>query len=75
MFSNRQVNLGIIIEVFLIAALVYIPPLQSVFHTAALDLSDWLLLCIWPPLILMFEEVRKALLRRKDVKQLQKVKR
>lgn len=73
MFSNRQVNLGIIIEVFLIIALVYIPPLQSVFHTAALDLSDWLLLCIWPPLILLFEEVRKALLRRKDVKQSQKV--
>ncbi len=65
LFSNKQVNLGIIIEIILIVALAYIPPLQSVFHTAPLDISDWLLLCIWPPLILLIEEGRKAWLRRK----------
>ena len=69
LFSNKQVNVGIIFEIILIFALVYLPPLQSIFHTAALDLSDWLLLCIWPPLVLLIEEARKALVRRKDVKE------
>ncbi|MDF2942872.1 MAG: cation-transporting P-type ATPase [Herbinix sp.] len=66
-FANKQVNLGIVFEIIIIFALVYLPPLQSVFHTSALSLSDWLLLCIWPPLILLIEEVRKAVLRRKDM--------
>lgn len=66
LFSNTQVNLGIIFEIFLIFALVYLPPLQYVFHTAALDVSDWLLLCAWPPLILLVEEARKALVRGKN---------
>jgi magnesium-transporting ATPase (P-type) len=67
-FHNKQVNFGIIVEIIIIFALVYLPPLQSVFHTSALSLSDWLLLCIWPPLILIVEEIRKALARRKDRK-------
>lgn len=67
LLSNKQVNIGIIFEVLLIMALVYLPPLQSIFHTASLNVSDWLLLCIWPPLILFVEELRKAWLRRKDV--------
>lgn len=67
-FHNKQVNFGIIVEIIIIFALVYLPPLQSVFHTSALSLSDWLLLCVWPPLILIVEEIRKALARRKDRK-------
>ncbi len=65
LFSNRQVNIGICFEIFLIILLVFLPPLQSVFHTAPLNLSDWLLLCVWPPLILLIEEIRKLWLRRK----------
>jgi len=67
-FKNKQVNFGIIFEILLIITIVYLPPLQSIFHTAALNLSDWLFLCIWPPLVLLVEEIRKALLRRKDNK-------
>jgi magnesium-transporting ATPase (P-type) len=65
MFSNRQVNIGILAEIFIIIALVYLPPLQSVFHTSALNVSDWLLLCIWPPLIFFIEEARKVILVKK----------
>jgi Cation transport ATPase len=65
-FSNKQVNFGVVFELFLIMALVYLPPLQFVFHTAALNVSDLLLLCVWPPLILLLEEARKALARRKE---------
>lgn len=68
LFSNKQVNLGIIFEIFLISALVYFPLLQSVFHTSALGLSDVLLLCAWPPLILLIEETRKAWVRGKEAK-------
>lgn len=66
LFKNKQVNFGILIEIIIIIALVYLPPLQSVFHTTALKISDWLLLCAWPPLILLIEEVRKAFVRRKN---------
>lgn len=67
-FNNKRVNFGIVVEIILIAALVYLPPLQSVFHTAPLNVSDWLFLCIWPPVILLLEEVRKAFLRKKALK-------
>jgi P-type Ca2+ transporter type 2C len=69
LFSNKQINFGIIFEIVLMIAIVYLPPLQSIFHTGPLNLSDWLFLCVWPPLILFIEETRKALVRRKDVQE------
>lgn len=65
-FANRRVNIGILAELAIIALLVYVPVLQSVFHTSFFSLSDWLLLCIWPPLIVLIEEVRKTFVRRKE---------
>ena len=65
LFGNRQVNLGVLFELFLIAVLVYFPPLQYVFHTSPLTGGDWLLLCAWPPLVLLLEEARKILMNRK----------
>jgi len=32
LFSNRQVNFGIVFEIFLIFVLIFLPPLQSVFQ-------------------------------------------
>lgn len=66
LFSNKQINFGIIFELCLIVALVYLPPFQTIFHTAALNIQDWLLLCIWPPLILFIEEIRKAVARKRE---------
>lgn len=65
LFSNKQVNVGIIVEIILIILLVYLPPLQKIFHTAPIDAKDWLYLVILPPIILMIEEGRKLYLRRK----------
>lgn len=65
LLSNRQVNIGIIAELVLIVAIVYLPPLQKVFHTTALGLTDWLFLCIWPPIIVAVEELRKMLTRKR----------
>ena len=69
LFSNKQVNYGIAFEIILIFTLIYLPALQSIFHTASLDLTDWLFLCIWPPIILFIEEARKAWIRRSDVEE------
>lgn len=63
LFSNRRINLGIIVELLLFAAIVYIPFLQGVFQTTALGVMDWLFLCIWPIVIFGIEELRKAILR------------
>lgn len=63
--SNKRINFGIVVELLLIILLVYLPPLQKVFHTAPLNAADWLFLCIWPPVILLLEELRKVFLRKR----------
>lgn len=67
LLSNHQINFGIAFEIALIVILVYCAPLQAVFHTGALDVSDWLFLCIWPPVVLLLEEARKAWARKKSL--------
>ena len=42
------------------AAVSYVPALQSVFNTAPLKLSDWLVLVSWGVLLLVCEEGRKS---------------
>ena len=68
LFSNKQVNIGIVSEIILIILLVYLPPLQKLFHTAALDPADWIYLIILPPMILFIEEARKWFTRKKHEK-------
>ncbi len=64
LWSNSRINLGIGIELVLFALIVYVPFLQTIFHTAPLDLIDWLFLCIWPFVIVGIEELRKMFVRR-----------
>ncbi|MDP4118861.1 MAG: HAD-IC family P-type ATPase, partial [Bacillota bacterium] len=63
MFGNKQVNFGVLFEIFLITMFIYLPPLQKIFHTAAIDLSDWAFLITLPPIILLIEEIRKFFVR------------
>ena len=67
LFSNKQINIGVVFEIVLIALLIYIPPLQKIFHTTALNLQDWIYLCIWPPIIVGIEELRKFIWRKYKV--------
>lgn len=46
-------------------AISYLPPLQSLFHTAALGVADWALLIGLGALVLVADEIRKALPRRR----------
>jgi Ca2+-transporting ATPase len=62
-FRNRLVLLGIVTECLLLWAIVYIPALQSIFTTAPLTLHQWLMLLVWPLLILGCEEIRKLVVR------------
>jgi len=41
-FSNRWLVLAVIWECALLALLVYLPPLQNLFHTSSLGTQDWL---------------------------------
>jgi len=64
LFSNHHVWWGILFEVVLLAALMYIPVLQGLFNTAAINGRDWLLLLSIPIPLVLIEEGRKALVRR-----------
>ncbi|GAA4472795.1 cation-transporting P-type ATPase [Phytohabitans houttuyneae] len=50
----------------LMAGISYLPPLQSIFHTAALDAADWALAAAFGLLLLVLEELRKWWLRRRQ---------
>ncbi|MFH8391737.1 HAD-IC family P-type ATPase [Streptomyces sp. NPDC018036] len=52
--------------VALMAAISYLPALQSVFGTAPLDAADWAVLTALGTLPLLADELRKAWLRRRD---------
>ncbi len=64
-FSNRLVWIGIASELLLIAAIVYVPFLQDVFATAAFAWQHWLFLLAWMPALLVADELRKWVVRRR----------
>lgn len=66
LFSNRLVWIGIASELLIIAALIYLPPLQWIFGTASFELGNWLFLFAWTPSLLILDEVRKYWLRRRS---------
>ena len=62
---NRLVWVGIATELALLALLLYVPVLQRLFDTAPLPPQNWLFLCAWTPILLLADEGRKALVRRR----------
>jgi P-type Ca2+ transporter type 2C len=60
-FGNRLLWVGIATELVLVFVIIYFPPLQRVFGTAALPLHYWLFLLAWTPVLLVAEEIRKRL--------------
>jgi len=63
LFSNRLIWVGILTELALIFMIIYVPFLQNAIGTAAFPLENWLFLFAWTPLLLVVDELRKALLR------------
>ncbi len=65
LFSNRLVLWGIAAELGIIALLTHTPFLARTFGLAPLDPRDGAALLLFPPVLLMLEEGRKWLLRRR----------
>ncbi len=66
LFSNRRVILGILFEILLLSAIIYVPFLQRIFDTAPIGIREWIFLIALPPIILLIEEARKAVWRRHE---------
>ncbi len=58
--SNPQLIAAGVFALGLMASISYVPALQGVFHTAALKVSDWLMLGCFGLVLLVAEESRKA---------------
>jgi calcium-translocating P-type ATPase len=63
-FSNRLLLWGIGFELILAAAIIYLPPLQSLLSTAALDPEALALTLAFPFVVWGADELRRYLLRR-----------
>ena len=57
------IYVGIVAEIAILMLLIYVPFLQTTFHTTALKLTDFTMLLICPVIILAFEETRKLILK------------
>ncbi|MFB6613052.1 cation-translocating P-type ATPase [Streptomyces sp. NPDC085524] len=64
-FTNPLLLAGIAFELAFTAALVYAPPLQHLFGTAALPLDVVLLIAAFPPLVWGTDEIRRSVRRRR----------
>jgi magnesium-transporting ATPase (P-type) len=61
--TNRLVFTGIATELAVIAAIVYLPPLQALVGTMPFPAWQWLVVLAVAPLLLIADEARKALVR------------
>jgi magnesium-transporting ATPase (P-type) len=64
--ANRLLWAGIAVEISLLLAIVYLPPLQRVFGTAGIPLEGWLFILPFAPALLLADEARKAIVRRRE---------
>jgi P-type Ca2+ transporter type 2C len=62
--TNKWIIFGIIAQLSIIAFLIYVPPLQTLFTTTALTAGDWAFLLSLAVVVVSAEEIRKFLSRR-----------
>ena len=68
LFTNRYINAGLVIEVLILLAIIYIPFLNGIFNTAQISWVEWLYLICIPFVVFGVEEARKKILRKKRSK-------
>jgi Ca2+-transporting ATPase len=61
---NKWLLIAILIELLILFAVVYIPFFGPIFSTISLQPLEWVFLYSIVPLVILFEEVRKLILRR-----------
>ncbi len=65
-FNNRMLWIGIVSELLIVSMIIYIPFFQQLFRTASFPLANWVFLFAWTPSLLLADEFRKVLLRRRE---------
>jgi magnesium-transporting ATPase (P-type) len=62
--SNKWIWLGIASQLTILSAIIYIPPLQALFGTTAIGLTEWAFLALLACVVVLAEEIRKCFARR-----------
>jgi magnesium-transporting ATPase (P-type) len=63
LFTNRLVLAGIAAEIAILVGFILVPPFPVIFGLAPLSFVEWSLLLAFPPMVLLFEEARKGIVR------------
>jgi len=63
LFGNRLVWIGIATELAILFLIIYVPFFQRLIGTGPLPFKNWLFLFAWVPLLLVVDEMRKAIVR------------
>ena len=66
LFSNRLLNIGVLVAIAIAMMIIYLPPLQPIFNTTPLGPELLVYLLIWPPIIFAADELRKWVVRRNE---------
>ncbi|MBU1976245.1 MAG: calcium-translocating P-type ATPase, SERCA-type [Nanoarchaeota archaeon] len=66
-FTNKLLLAAVAFSVFLQAIVVHVPFLQDLFKTVGLSWMDWLVVVLVSSSVVIFEEIRKALLRKHNL--------
>jgi len=63
--TNKPLVAAEFLGIGIVSCISYLHPLQSVFHTTGLTIYDWLMLASFGALLLVADEIRKAVVRAK----------
>ena len=66
LFNNRMLWVGIATELALVFMITYVPLFQDFVGTGPFPLMNWLFLFAWTPVLLVIDEIRKWLIRRRS---------
>jgi magnesium-transporting ATPase (P-type) len=61
-FTNRLIWVALAVELAIVCVVIYVPFFQRLFHTASFPASNWLFLLALSPILLVADELRKAVL-------------
>lgn len=62
-FSNKYINLGLIVEIAILVCIIYVPILNGIFNTAPLGIIEWIYAIMIPFIVFGIEELRKKIIR------------
>jgi magnesium-transporting ATPase (P-type) len=63
LLTNHLVLGGIAAEIAILVVFILVPPFPAIFGLAPLSFTEWSLLLLFPPTLLLLEEVRKTIAR------------